>query len=132
MTFRNFLTLYFQRIPHFLPRCKGNAYKVKLAHEQNKVPILMDLSFKVFDSIKHDLLLAKLDPDGFSRKSLRLTESFLENRHQRVKINNGSFTTYKQLSLSVPKGSVPGLLFINIYINDSLLSIKDAIIILIM
>ena len=83
----------------------------------------MDLS-KAFDCIKHDLLLAKLDANGFSRKALRLVNSFLENRHQRVKIN-GSFSTSKQLSLGVPQGSVLGSLFFNIYINDLLLSIQD-------
>ena len=48
--------------------------------------ILMDLS-KAFDCITNDLLLAKLDAYGFSREALRLVDSFLENRHQRVKIN---------------------------------------------
>ena len=60
---------------------------------------------KAFDCIQHDLLLAKVDAYGFSRQALRLINSFLENRHQRAK-KNGSFSTYRQVSLGVPQGSV--------------------------
>ena len=97
-------------------------WKTSLDNGENIGAILMDLS-KAFDCIKHDLLVAKLDAYGFSREALRLVNSFLENRHQRVKIN-GSFSTYKQLSLGVPQGSVLGALFFNIYISDLLLSIQ--------
>ena len=78
-------------------------WKGSLDNGENIGAILMDLS-KAFDCIKHDLLLAKLDAYGFSREALCLVNSFLENRQQRVKIN-GSFSTYKQLSLVVRQGS---------------------------
>ena len=69
-------------------------WKTSLDNGANIGAILMDLS-KAFDCIKHDLLLAKLSAYGFSREALRLVNSFLENRHQRVKIN-GSFSAYKK------------------------------------
>ena len=98
-------------------------WKVSLDNGENVGAILMDLS-KAFDCIKHDLLLAKLHAYGFSRESLSLVHSFLENRQQRVKIN-GSFSTFKYLALGVPQGSVLGPFFFNIYINDLLLSIQE-------
>ena len=39
----------------------------------------MDLS-KAFDTINHDLLIAKLHIGGFSKESLKLIKSYLTNR----------------------------------------------------
>ena len=48
--------------------------------------VLMDLS-KTFDTLNHDLLIAKLHTYGFSEESLQLIKSYLTNRRQRIKIN---------------------------------------------
>ena len=47
----------------------------------------MDLS-KVFDSIRHELLIAKMHAYGFDLNSLTFFYSYLKNRKQNVKINN--------------------------------------------
>ena len=47
----------------------------------------MDLS-KAFDSLNHELLLAKLKTYGLDSNSVTFIKSYLTNRLQRCKINN--------------------------------------------
>ena len=48
--------------------------------------VLMDLS-KAFDTLNHELLIAKLHAYGFNRDSLKLINDYLSNRWQRTRIN---------------------------------------------
>ena len=46
----------------------------------------MDLS-KLFDTINHELLIAKLHVNGFNKESLELILDYLSNKWERTKIS---------------------------------------------
>ena len=83
---------------------------------KNAGAVFMDLS-KAFDTINHDLLIAKLEAYGFSTNALLFMPSYLKNRSQRVSINS-SFSTWEKIIAGVPQGSILRPLLFNIFLND--------------
>ena len=86
--------------------------------------LLTDLS-KAFDSLSHDLLLAKRDACGFDYNSIKLIHDFLVNRHQIVRINS-KYSSWSEIVNGVPQGSILGPLLFNIHLSDLFLFTNDS------
>ena len=92
---------------------QGNEYGV----------LLTDLS-KAFDCLPHDLIVAKLHAYGLSIDSLKLINSYLTERKQRVKIND-QFSSWLDIVVGVSQGSILGPLLFNIFLCDMFLFCND-------
>ena len=78
--------------------------------------VFRDVS-KAFDKVWHDGLICKLKRNDIAGDLLRLIESFLSDRYQRV-VLNGQNSNWTKIKAGVPQGSILGPLFFLIYIND--------------
>ena len=83
----------------------------------------IDLS-RAFDSLSHDLLLAKIYAYGVNIESCKLIASYLHNRHHTVKIRDKQ-SDWLQIERGVPQGSIMGPLLFNIFISDIFLYSSD-------
>ena len=78
---------------------QGNAYGA----------LVTDLP-KAFDCFPHDLTVETLHEYGFAIELLKLINSYLTQRIQRVKMN-GQFNSWLDIVVGVPQGSILGPFF---------------------
>ena len=87
--------------------------------------VFLDIS-KAFDRVWHKGLLYKLKCMGINGNLLKLVESFLSNRYQRV-VLSGQASSWAEIRAGVPQGSILGPLFFLIYINDLSENLKSTV-----
>ena len=100
-----------------------NAFDANSSLEMRDV--FLDI-FKAFDRVWHKGLLYKLKCMGINGNFLKLVESFLSNRYQRV-VLNGQASSWADVKAGVPQGSILGPLFFLIYINDLSENLKSTV-----
>ena len=76
-----------------------------------------DCSKKAFDTVSHERPLLKLQHSGVRGVALHLLKSYFTDRKQYVNTNK-SISSLKLISIGVPQGSILGLLFYIIHVND--------------
>ena len=74
----------------------------------------------------HKSLLYKLKHTGIDENFLKLIQSCLSNRYQRVVLNDQA-PSWAEVKASAPQGSILGPLFFLIYINVSSENIKSTV-----
>ena len=78
--------------------------------------IFTDL-YKAFDTLNHDLLIAKLEVYSFSENSPNYIQTYLRNCLQRTNVNN-NLSLWKYIFAGIPQGSTLSPLMFKIYINN--------------
>ena len=83
----------------------------------------MDLS-KAYDSLPHDLFIAKLAAYGFEDSATSVISDYLSKRYQRLKLRS-IFSSYFEILKGVRQVSILGPILFDIFINDLIFFIQQ-------
>ena len=83
----------------------------------------MDLS-KAYDTLPHDLLVAKFEVYGIDKNGLNLIHNYLTNCKKKMKISS-SYSDWYDIVGGIPQGSILGPLFFDLFVNDLFLFIES-------
>ena len=86
--------------------------------------MFIDLS-KAFDTVNHDLLIARLGAHGFQKDAPSFMKSYLTKRWQRVCVNS-NFRAWERIISGVPQRSILGPLLFNIFLNYLFLFVENS------
>lgn len=87
---------------------------IRRAMDSRKLTIFVGVDFsRAFDLIRHDVLIAILNSIGLSDKLLSLFTSYLSGRVQSTRAPDGELSSWLNVTIGIPQGSVlSGLLFV--------------------
>ena len=126
----NSLFNYFQRNKLFKPSQSGFLpgdssiaqllsiiHEIQTAFDENPAVdvrgVFLDIS-KAFDKVWHDEIIFKLKAYGVKGELLSLLKNYLENREQKVVLNDQT-SEWRKIMSGIPQGLVLGPLFFLIY-----------------
>ena len=78
---------------------------------------------KPFDTVNHDILSRKLDQIGISGNILKWVRNYLNDRRQCTNAKSVTSTSLK-ITCGIPQGSILGPLFLIVYVNDIITSLR--------
>ena len=91
--------------------------------KQNTISTFLDLK-KAFDTLDHQILLAKCSSYGLRGHVLKVLKSFLSRKFQYIEIGSKK-SSMRSIKIGVLQGSIIGPLLFIIYIKDLTLETSD-------
>ena len=98
--------------------------KVQL-NKRTKIGVITMYVSKMFDTLNHNLLVAKPKTYSLNLNAASFIKSYLTIRYQRFKIGD-SFNEWERIIAGVQQVSIVGLLLFNIFVTDIFLYIENS------